>query len=153
MEKNKKPKRAEGEHTENYLKMLEKKKREATYKLYKKTEIVDLLTGVSGLPKQKVNDVFTAFCDLLVEIAHTESIVQLPKFGRLVFEPKNKRQIWNPKEGRTLLYQNPRVTFRLSYKLRSMLRKQFRRNCYQLAELNNLTPRDFKPRMEKGTDE
>lgn len=153
MQKFRKPNRAESEHTESYLKMLEKKKREAGYKLYKKMEIVDLLTGVSGLPKQKVNDVFNAFCDLLVEIAHTESIVQFPKFGRLIFEPKNKRRVWNPKEGRTLLYQNPRVTFRLSYKLRSMLRKQFRRNCYQLAELNNLTPRDFKPPMEKDKDE
>lgn len=149
MEKYKKAQRAEGEHTENYLRMLEKKKREASYKLYKKTEIVDLLTGVCGLPRQKVNDVFTAFCDLLVEIAHTESIVQLPKFGRIIFEPKCKRRVWNPKEERTLLYQNPRVTFRLSYKLRSMLRKQFRRNCYQLAELNNLTPSDFKPPIVK----
>jgi nucleoid DNA-binding protein len=142
-------KRAEGEHTENYLRILERRKREAGYKLYKKTEIVELLAGVCDLPKQKIGNVFDAFCDLLVEISHTESIVQFPKFGRIIFEPKSKRRIWNPKEGRVLLYQNPRITLRLANRLRIMLRRQFRRNCYQLYELNGLTPTEYKARDKK----
>ena len=155
MEQTKRKKqRPEGEHTENYLRMLERRKREAGYKTYKKMEIVQLLAGVVDLPKQKIGQVFDALSDLLVEIAHTESIFQFPKFGRIIFEPKNKKKIWNPKEGRTLLYQNPRITFRSSHKLRIMLRRQFRRNCYQLYELNGLPKREYKSlRQKKGQNE
>jgi len=153
--KKKKEKRAEGEHTEGYLRILERRKREASYKLYKKMEIVDLLTGVCDLPKAKIGNVFDAFCDLLVEISHTESIIQFPKFGRIIFEPKFQRRIFNPKLDRTVIYQNPRITLRLSARLRTLLRKQFRRNCYQLYELNGLTPSVYvrSERKKKGADE
>jgi len=127
----------------------EKRKRqrekEQALKHYRKTEIVELLCGVCELPRDKIADVFSAFCDLLVELSFTESVVHIPKFGKFVFEPKAQRKIWNPKEEKSLIYQNPKVSFRLSYKLRSLLRKQYRRNCYQLADLNKLTQSDFKP--------
>lgn len=144
-----KKKRAEGEHTENYLRILERRKREKSYKLYKKTEIVELLTGVCDLPKTKIGNVFDALCDLLVEISHTESIVQFPRFGRIIFEPKFKRKFFNSKLEKQVVYQNPRITLRLSSRLRNLLRKQFRRNCYQLYELNGLSPSVYKSETKK----
>lgn len=128
---------------------------EKTLKHYKKTEIVDMLCGVLDLPRDKVSEAFSAVCDLLVELSFTESIVSIPKFGRFVFEPTKQRKIWNPKEAQSLIYQNPKITFRVAHKLRSMLRKKYRRNCYQLADLNNVKKEDFKPpkKQSKSTGE
>lgn len=141
-----------------YEKKLRRREYEKSLKHYRKTEIVDLLCGVLDIPRDQISDVFSALCDLLVELSFTESIVHLPKFGRFIFEPKAQRRIWNPKEQRALIYQNPSVGFKVGSKLRSLLRKQYRRNCYQLAELNKVPNGQFKPpekwnRKEETTEE
>ena len=122
-----------------------RREHEKSLKNYKKSELIDMLCGVIDLPKEKISEVFSAVCDLLVELSFSESVVHIPTFGKFIFEPTKKRKIWNPKEEKSLIYQNPKVTFRISHKLRSRLRKEYRRNCYQLAELNNLKKDDFKP--------
>lgn len=120
------------------------------FKKYQKTEIVDALHGVVNIPKSKVSELFDAFCDLMVEISFEESVVMLPRFGKFVFEPKAVQKIWNPKEGKSLFYQNPKVTFRAAQRLKSSLRKTFRKNCYQLLDLNADAAPDFKAPMRQG---
>lgn len=117
---------------------------------YKKKQIIELLSGVLDLPKEKIDQVFDALSDLLTELAFTECVIQIPKFGKFVCKPKNNQRIWNPKEEKTLIYQNPKVVFKLSQKLRSLLRKQYRKNCYQLNELNNMKKEDFKPPQSRS---
>jgi len=122
-----------------------RKEIEKNLKQYRKSEIVDMLCGVLDLPRDKILDVYNALTDLLIELSFTEAVVHFPKFGKFIFEPLSKRKIWNPKEKKSLIYQNPKMSFKTSHKLRSMLRKQYRRNCYQLAELNKITDTEFKP--------
>jgi len=122
-----------------------RKEIEKNLKQYRKSEIVDMLCGVLDLPRDKILDVYNALTDLLIELSFTEAVVHFPKFGKFIFEPLSKRKIWNPKEKKSLIYQNPKMSFKTSHKLRSMLRKQYRRNCYQLAELNKVTDTEFKP--------
>jgi nucleoid DNA-binding protein len=122
-----------------------RKEIEKNLKQYRKSEIVDMLCGVLDLPRDKILDVYNALTDLLIELSFTEAVIHFPKFGKFIFEPLSKRKIWNPKEKKSLIYQNPKISFKISHKLRSMLRKQYRRNCYQLAELNKITDTEFKP--------
>jgi nucleoid DNA-binding protein len=123
---------------------LQRREIEKNLKQYRKSEIVDMLCGVLDLPRDKILDVCNALTDLLIELSFTEAIVHFPKFGKFVFEPLSKRKIWNPKEKKSLVYQNPKMTFKPSHKLRSMLRKQYRRNSYQLAELNKISDTKHK---------
>lgn len=131
----------------------EERAHEKTLPHYSKKQIVELISGVLELPKDKVEDVFEALGDLLTELTFTECVIQIPKFGKFVCKPKHSQKIWNPKEGKTLIYQNPKVAFKLSHKLRSLLRKQYRRNCYQLSDLNNMKKEDFKPPQSKNKNE
>ena len=147
-----------GMYMETGRKTARQKSREAyeyekTLPHYRKKQIVELLSGVLELPKEKVEEVFGAFCDLLTELSFTECVIEIPKFGKFICKPTNNQKIWNPKEGKSLIYQNPKVSFKLAHKLRSLLRKQYRRNCYQLSELNNMKKEDFKPPHVKVKNE
>ena len=136
------------ELTPSQIQFAQREKRRAQingFRHYKKSELIDMLHGVVDLPRDKVAEVFEAVSDLMTELAFKESVVYLPRFGKFIFEPKSLKKFWNPKEEKSLLYQNPRITFKPSHKLKTLLRKEYRRNCYQLAELNNLNPEDFKP--------
>ena len=126
---------------------------EKTLPRFNKKKIVDLLSGVVELPKEKVEEVLEALSDLLCELTFTECVIQIPKFGKFICKPQHNQRVFNPKEGRTFIYQNPKVTFKLSSRLRGLLRKQYRRNCYQLSELNNMKIEDFKPPQTKAENE
>lgn len=126
-------------------KQYQRKEKIKNYKQYKKSEVVNMLHGVVDLPRERIVEVYDAICDLFTELAFKEGVVFLPRFGKFIFEPKARKRMWNPKEEKTLIYQNPRVTFKIAHKLKTILRKEHRRNCYQLAELNNIDPKDFKP--------
>jgi len=134
------------------------KKREAfehekTLRQYNRKQIVELLSGELGMPKEKIAEFYDAFTDLLIEVSFTECVFHIPKFGKFVFQPTHNQKIWNPKEGKSLIYQNPKVSFKLSRKLRSLLRKQYRKNCYQLSDINKMKKEDFKPPQSKVKNE
>lgn len=100
-----------------------RKEKVKKYKQYRKGDIVDALHGVVKLPKKDIGAVFDAICELLVDLASEESVVYLPRVGKFIFEPKHVRRIWNPKEQKSLFYQNPKVSFRCSRQTQEFTQK------------------------------
>ena len=122
-----------------------RREKQSSYKKYHKLDVIEMLQGVVGLSKADLSDVFDAFCEVLRDLASEECVVFLPKFGSFIFEPKHIRKQWNSKEAKTLYYQGSKVSFRIARSLKQLLRKNFRKNCYALADLNQMKPEDFKP--------